>query len=154
MKASELSYDTKDQLKNGTVFTAENGCRAVIGDTDVVAFEDTDGGWQVASSVRWENVEDLSADDLLGHRLTAADFATGINGDLLYIGPLAPAQNFIKKEHTVSRIDRDIKTGLYRVELDEGNVFGVADTPEMAWRYALAAELGPIDEEFHEFHLK
>lgn len=88
------------------------------------------------------------------HLLTAADFGTGINGDLLYIGPFTEAETFIRANDNTVTVNRNIMTGLWRVELADGNSFGVADTPEMAWRYALAAEFGPIDDEFQPFRLK
>lgn len=87
------------------------------------------------------------------HRLTEKDFGTGINGDLLYIGPLQPAIDFIKgPNRTEVEITTDGK-GRWSVKFDGGNVWGTADTQEMAWRYALAAELGPIDEGFVPFML-
>lgn len=88
-----------------------------------------------------------------GHMVTAADFGTGINGDLLYIGPLDPARDFINRNDNTGSCVRDFYTGLWRVELADGNSFGVADTPEMAWRYAIGAEFGPIDEGFEPFRL-
>jgi hypothetical protein len=42
-----------------------------------------------------------------------------------------------------------------RVDLDNGNCWGIADTPEMAWRYAVAAELyGNSGETFEPFRLE
>lgn len=155
MNKNELISHTIEDLKHGTVFTSEDGRRVIIGDTDAVAFEDADKGWQVAESVFWNRVEDLTAEDLLGYFLTAADFGTGINGDLLYIGPLGTAQDFIQRNDGTAKVERvDYSERLFRVELADGNSFGVADTPEMAWRYALAAEFGPMDENFVPFYLK
>ena len=153
MKRNELSNHTLEDLKHGTVFTSADGRRMIIGDTDAVAFEDADKGWQVAESVFWNRVEDLTEEDLLGYLLTAADFGTGINGDLLYIGPYKVATDFIRGQVSVdvTSVAGDTR---WRVELADGNSFGVAETLEMAWRYALAAELGPIDENFVPFRLK
>lgn len=88
------------------------------------------------------------------YRLTAADFGTGVNGDLLYIGPFAVAQDFFYKNDNTATFKRDIVYGVWRVELMDGNSFGVGDTLEMAWRYAMAAEFGPIDDGFVLFFLK
>lgn len=89
------------------------------------------------------------------HMLTVADFGTGVNGDLLYIGPLKVAQDFIYKHDNTVQIERvRYSETLMRVEMADGNSYGVGDTEELAWRYALAAEFGPIDEEFHPFRLK
>lgn len=88
------------------------------------------------------------------YRLTVKDFGTGLNGDLLYIGPLEVAQDFMRKHDNTVKVERvDYSLKLWRVELADGNSYGVADTVEMAWRYALAAEFGPIDEEFSPFLL-
>lgn len=96
----------------------------------------------------------ISEGTATGHMLTAADFGTGINGDLLYIGPLAEAQEFICKNDNTVDTNLNPTTRLWRVELSDGNSFGVADTLEMAWRYAMGAEFGPIDENFVPFRLK
>jgi hypothetical protein len=155
MERKELQTETREQLKSGTVFRSDDGRIVIIGETDTVAFEDAAGGWQVAENVIWDNVEDLTDDEILGHLLTAADFGTGINGDLLYIGPLGVAKDFMHKTDNTVTIERvDYSDKLWRVELADGNSFGVADTKEMAWRYALAAEFGPIDEEFEPFRIR
>jgi len=88
------------------------------------------------------------------HLLTAADFVEDANGSLLYIGPLYPAMQFIKNNNEVDGPNRHILTGKWTVKLDGGNVWGTADTAEMAWRYAIGAEFGPIDEGFSPFRLK
>lgn len=154
MKKHELNLNTLSDLGNGTVFTAENGRRVIIGDTDTVAFDNADGGWQIAESVFWNNIEDLTDDELLGHLLTAADFVEDAHGSLLYIGPLYPAMQFIKNNNEVDGPNRHILTGKWTVKLDGGNVWGTADTAEMAWRYAIGAEFGPLDEGFSPFRLK
>jgi hypothetical protein len=66
MKQSELLPDTIGQLiEGGKVFTAADGSKVIIGDTDTVAFQDQ-FGWQVAERVVWNNVEDAEfADDVL-----------------------------------------------------------------------------------------
>lgn len=88
-----------------------------------------------------------------GHMLTAADF-TEVGDNLLYIGPFVEAVRFIRDNCDVTKdAVRNIQTGLYTVELDGGNVWGHGDTPEMAWRYAMGAEFGPIDDEFKPFRL-
>jgi hypothetical protein len=89
------------------------------------------------------------------YMLTERDFGTGINGDLLYIGPLKEAQDFIHKHDNTVLVERvQYSKNLMRVELAEGNSYGVGDTEELAWRYALAAEFGPMDENFVPFRLK
>lgn len=101
----------------------------------------------------FDDVVDIISERTGVYRVTAADFGTGINGDPLYIGPLEPALAFIKQECTweVTQTADD----KVRVDLDGGNCFGVADTPEMAWRYAVAAELvGNSIENFTPFLLK
>ena len=87
------------------------------------------------------------------HRVTEQDFAVAIGGDPLYIGPLQPAIDFIKgPNQSEVEVTPDGKGG-WNVKFDGGNVWGNADTQEMAWRYALAAEFGPIDDEFVPFML-
>lgn len=69
MQKSELLPDTIGQLiEGGKVFTAADGSKVIIGDTDTVAFEDIHG-WQVAERVVWNNVEDadFSGDVLKKH---------------------------------------------------------------------------------------
>lgn len=88
------------------------------------------------------------------HLLTATDFVEDANGSLLYIGPLDPAITFIKNNNEVDGPNRHILTGKWTVKLDGGNVWGTADTSEMAWRYAIGAEFGPLDEGFTPFRLK
>lgn len=87
------------------------------------------------------------------HMLTAADFVQ-VGDNLLYIGPFAEAVKFIRANCDVTKdAVRSIQTGLWTVELDGGNVWGHGDTAEMAWRYAMGAEFGPIDAEFTPFRL-
>lgn len=86
------------------------------------------------------------------HMLTSKDFIETDRG-LLYIGPLEIAKDFIKgpnKTH-VEVFPAKTPGDLWRVDFDEGNAWGAADTEELAWRYALGGEFGPIDEEFHPF---
>jgi hypothetical protein len=87
------------------------------------------------------------------YRVTAADFGTGINGDALYIGPLEVAVAYVKQEceWQVTQTPNN----QVRVDLDNGNCWGIADTPEMAWRYAVAAELyGNSGDTFEPFRLE
>jgi hypothetical protein len=66
MLKEELIPDTLGQLiEGGKVFTAADGSKVIIGDTDTVAFQDG-FGWQVAERVVWNNVTDVDfADDML-----------------------------------------------------------------------------------------
>lgn len=98
-------------------------------------------------------VRELLKDEFDVYRLTDKDFAEDSSGDVIYIGPLQIAIDFIKGPNkSTVEISRTAKGG-WRVELDEGNVFGQADTQELAWRYALGAEFGPLDENFVPFML-
>lgn len=86
------------------------------------------------------------------YRVTRADFGTGLNGDALYIGPLDVAMEFVKR--TCEWIVFPMKGGKFQVKLDGGNCWGIADTEEMAWRYAIAAELyGNTGDTFEPFFL-
>ena len=153
MEKHDFQENTLDQLRNGTIFRSDDGRIAVIGETDVIAFKD-DHGWQVAENVYFDNVEDLADTDVLPHRLTAKDLPE-INGMSFYAGPLAPAIEFVKKhkEHDADP-KRDITSGSWSVTLQDGNIWGQGDTPEMAWRFALGALFGPADDEFMELDLK
>lgn len=87
------------------------------------------------------------------YRVTEQDFAVAIGGDPLYIGPFAAAIAYVKAncEWEVKQTADD----KVHVDLDKGNCFGVADTAEMAWRYAIAAELyGNDGATFSPFLLK
>lgn len=87
------------------------------------------------------------------YRVTAADFGTGIGGDALYIGPLEVAVAYVKQECEWEV--KQTEDGKVTVQLDGGNCWGTADTPEMAWRYAVAAELyGNSGETFEPFRLE
>lgn len=86
------------------------------------------------------------------HMLTSKDIIDTDKG-LLYVGPLKIAQDFIKgpnKTH-VEVFPAKQSGESWRVEFDEGNVWGSADTEELAWRYALGGEFGPTDEGFEPF---
>ena len=111
-----------------------------------------------------EVIADLTGDDkyavvakirakIGAYELTSKDFVEDRNGDLIYIGPLQIAIDFIKGPNKATvEVFRPVGGG-WRIELDEGNVFGQADTQELAWRYALGAEFGPLDENFVPFML-
>ncbi len=108
---------------------------------------------RVTGSDDFDDVVDNISERTGIYRVTAADFATGINGDPLYIGPFAVAVAYIKDtcEWEVKQTADD----KVHVDLDKGNCFGVADTAEMAWRYAIAAELyGNSGDTFSPFLLK
>lgn len=87
------------------------------------------------------------------HQITSADFAPLPTGGDLYIGPLDAAIKFIKGPNASEVEEGVLPNGMYNVKLDGGNVWGTADTREMAWRYAIGAEMGPIDDEFEPFFL-
>lgn len=108
---------------------------------------------RVTGSDDKEEIADAISERTGIYRVTAADFGTGANGDALYIGPLEPAVRFVKQEceWTVT----PMKSGKTLVQLDGGNCFGAADTEELAWRYAIAAELyGNDGSIFRPFLLK
>src|SRR4030095_2380377 len=84
-------------------------------------------------------------------QLTDKDFIESPDRGLLYIGPLDVARDFIKGPNKTEVAVFRTNTGRWRVEFDGGHVFGVADTEELAWRYALGGEFGPIDEGFVPF---
>lgn len=82
---------------------------------------------------------------------------TDDNGDTIYNGPLGPAMRLAKKDRYV--ITEHI-SGLWRVEFyDEPNSpgslaeWGAHSDREMAWRYALGAMMGPLDEMYDEVAL-
>jgi hypothetical protein len=107
---------------------------------------------RVTGSDDKEEVADVVSERTGIYRVERKDFATVFGGDTLYVGPLEPAVRFIRQtcEWTVKQ-----ENGRVRVELDGGNCFGVADTDELAWRYAIAAELyGNSGDTFHPFLLK
>jgi hypothetical protein len=106
------------------------------------------------SGDKYDVAKIISEHTSTAHLLTEADFGTGVNGDLLYIGPYNVAKDFIKRHDSTTETNFNHSTRLWRVELADGNSFGVADTLEMAWRYAMAAEFGPIDDGFVPFRLK
>jgi hypothetical protein len=87
------------------------------------------------------------------HYLTKADFLIAGDETLLYVGPLEAAIDFIKGPNGSEVAEKVLPNGKYNVQLDGGNVWGTGDTRELAWRYALAAEFGPIDDEFAPFVL-
>jgi hypothetical protein len=88
------------------------------------------------------------------YRVTRADFGTGLNGDALYIGPLNVAMEFIKRT-CVWEVKACNSGKSVLVELDGGNCFGADPSAEMAWRYAIAAELyGNSGDTFEPFFLK
>lgn len=84
--------------------------------------------------------------------------------DLLYVGPLEPAKSLAKRDRVVvERLDE----GVYRVNLcysepdygahtnREDSIWAVtaewgssSESEDEAWRYAIAAYLGPIDDEY------
>jgi len=102
----------------------------------------------------------------MAHMLTIKDLETRDNGDTYYTGPLDEAKAFIE-DWTASTESRYTKAGKVRyavfLTMDSGdgepasndncNTFGIGDTSEEAWRYALGAEFGPADDEFSAFPL-
>lgn len=108
---------------------------------------------RVTGSDDFDDVVDIISERTGIYRVTEKDFASAPGGDPLYIGPFEIAVAYIKDtcEWEVKQTADD----KVFVELDKGNCFGVADTAEMAWRYAIAAELyGNSGETFRPFLLK
>lgn len=89
------------------------------------------------------------------YRVTEKDFAIVNGGDALYVGPLYPATEFIKRTCEWEVTSKDFKDGVnVVVTLDGGNCWGAHTSAEMAWRYAIAAELyGNTGETFEPFYL-
>lgn len=101
----------------------------------------------------------------MAHMLTIKDLEEHDRGTF-YTGPLDEAKAFIEDwiASTESRYSKDEKVR-YAVflSMDSGdgepasnnncNTFGIGDTSEEAWRYALGAEFGPADDEFSAFPL-
>lgn len=151
MEKHELKQDTLSQLHYGTIFKSEDGRIVVMGETDVVAFKDH-AGWQVAEGLNFHALEEVTDDEVMGLLVTRKMFAEVYDGDTLYVGPMAPAQAFIVRQFP----DWSCKpeAGRFRVQWNGGQTFGVADTPELAWRYAIAVDLGPSEDEvFNEFRI-
>lgn len=91
--------------------------------------------------------------------LTVDSFETR-HGDLYYTGPLEPAQAFVKRDQGTS--ETQLENGLWEVLVgysadpvtwDNAAEWGRGETLEEAWRFALGAVFGPIDEEFVPFEL-
>lgn len=100
-----------------------------------------------------QEIADIISERTGTYRVTRQDFGIGANGDALYIGPLNVAIASIKRT-----CEWEVKTcnsgKSILVELDGGNCFGAADTEEMAWRYAIAAEFyGNTGDTFEPFLL-
>jgi hypothetical protein len=87
------------------------------------------------------------------YRVTDQDFALSPGGGSIYIGPFDVAVAYVKQEceWEVKQTDDGKKV---HVELDKGNCWGTSDTPEMAWRYAIAAELYGSGDTFEPFLLQ
>lgn len=101
----------------------------------------------------FDDVVDIISEGTGIYRVTEQDFAVAPGGDPLYVGPFAVAIAYVKAncEWEVKQTADD----KVHVDLDKGNCFGVADTAEMAWRYAIAAELyGNDGATFSPFLLK
>ena len=83
-------------------------------------------------------------------------------GGTYYTGPLEPAIAYVKDTYYVSEWDDTNMTGvtgLFRVELyattqdqvaRSASDWGAGRTQEIAWRFALGAEFGPLDEGYDE----
>lgn len=83
---------------------------------------------------------------------------SGLPGGDFYVGPLAEAKQLIATESGI--VEYLDSRGVYRVEFrtdlsDVGsdNEFGAGPDQETAWRYALGAAFGPMDEFYDELLL-
>lgn len=108
---------------------------------------------RVTGSDDFDDVANIISEGTGIHRVTVHDFAVAPGGDPIYIGPFAVAVAYIKD--TCTWEVKQTADDKVHVDLDGGNCFGVADTAEMAWRYAIAAELyGNSGDTFSPFLLK
>lgn len=72
MRTEDFPHNTIGDLANGTVI--ENGNHKVIlGESDTVAFTDSDGNWQVATGVVFNAVEDSARLEFLLRRKRVND---------------------------------------------------------------------------------
>lgn len=87
-----------------------------------------------------------------------SEFLVETPGGTLYIGPLSPAKRFARSERrvkvTVNR-GHTVRTVEFHDHPDEPSVaeFGRAPDQHMAWRYALGALFGPLDDQYEEDRL-
>lgn len=81
-------------------------------------------------------------------------------GGLYYIGALPIAKRFVRNHAGVTErpvgelFEVLIGYDFGEVDWEDCAEWGRGPDAETAWRYALGANLGPIDEEFHEFDLE
>lgn len=82
------------------------------------------------------------------------------HGDTYYIGPLEPAKRLVSQERYV-REEGPNEHGLYTVKLGDSEdvdnsvaEFGHDHDQESAWRYALGAYFGPMDEGYDGLRLR
>lgn len=59
MKCSAFDSDTINQLDAGDVYTDEKGLKVVVGVSDTIALQQSDGKWLIAEAVAWCPVEDF-----------------------------------------------------------------------------------------------
>ncbi|QFG12145.1 Hypothetical Protein OBI_RACECAR_305 [Arthrobacter phage Racecar] len=101
-------------------------------------------------------------EDKMAHMLTIKDLEERLDGTY-YTGPLEEAKAFIRKECFVTEATY-VREGKDKVAVllglngdfvtwDNCNDYGVGDTSEEAWRYALGGEFGPANDEFSAFPL-
>lgn len=98
----------------------------------------------------------------MAHTVTPADFDTS-RDDLYYTGPLAEAKAFIQRHHGTtehvidtphgSTVEVLVGYGTDAPTAADAAEWGRGAGPEEAWRYALGAVFGPLDEEFHDVEL-
>lgn len=98
----------------------------------------------------------------MSHTVTEKDFTTR-NDDLYYTGPLEEAKALIRKEFAVTEqsywMDGEqrhtVMFGIVGepVTWDTMNDYGNGGSSEEAWRFALGAEFGPLDDGFEPFDL-
>jgi len=76
-------------------------------------------------------------------------------GGTFYTGPIEPAQNYLARHgYDTDSFPEHGKTTVLvgytgeKVTWANCAEFGRAETPEIAWRYALGAAYGPVDDEF------
>lgn len=98
------------------------------------------------------------------HIVTTADLIEDENGDCKYVGPLEPAQNFLRESYAVTVLREEASDRVSvlvsttdviteTVTWETCDSWGTGPDEETAWRYVVGAEFGPADSEFTPFEL-
>lgn len=95
------------------------------------------------------------------HTVTPADLVEDANGDCKYVGPLEPAQQFIREDCAVTVLHEGQRVSVLVSTTDRPDTvtwetcdsWGTGPDEETAWRYVIGAEFGPADSEFEPFDI-